>query len=156
LLTSIAAIGRDGRPHEGLEMIAGVTVPEEYRDRLAQLEAALGEQLKTADRQAPEIQLLTPDAEYRRNQPVLLELQASDDYEVMEFSVQARQAGAGAYQELPLEDLGGGRYRVTLSPSFHDNKTLELWAQASDRTGNVTRLAGPESPVELRRGRRRR
>jgi hypothetical protein len=51
----------------------------------------------------------------------LLELQASDDYEVMEFSVQARQAGAGACQELPLEDLGGGRYRGTLSPSFPDN-----------------------------------
>ncbi|HVS12527.1 MAG TPA: hypothetical protein VMV46_01290 [Thermoanaerobaculia bacterium] len=153
LLASIAATGRDGRPHEGLEMIAGVEVPEEYRERLAQLEEALGQQLEQADRQPPQLQLLTPQSEYRRNQPVVLDFEVSDDYGVIAVSVLARRSGAGEYQELALTEIGAGRYRVEISPSFHDNKPIELWAEARDRLGNVKRLAGPDSPIAIRRGR---
>jgi hypothetical protein len=156
LLAAVAAAGERGRPHEGLERIAGVEVPPEYRERLGRLEQELSAQLRESDRQPPQIQLVEQDPEYRRNEPVLLEFQVTDDYEVLEFSVRARRANATSYEEVALEDQGGGRFRVELSPSFHDNRPILLWAEARDRRGNVTRLAGPESPIELRRGGRRR
>ncbi|HVS63885.1 MAG TPA: hypothetical protein VMT85_10345 [Thermoanaerobaculia bacterium] len=156
LLESIAETGRRDRPHEGLEMIAGVQVPAEYRDRLARLEESLRQQLRDADRQPPLIQLVEEDPEYRRNQPILLQFQVTDDYEVLELSVRARRNNESAYDEIAVEKVGDDRYRVELSPSFHDNKPILFWAEARDRLGNVTRFAGPESPVELRRGRWRR
>jgi len=156
LIESAVATGSQGRPHEGLEMIAGAQVPADYRERVGEVEESLRQQLRQADRGAPLIQLVDQDPEYRRNQPVVLELEVTDDYEVVEVSVSARRANAGAYDQMTVERVGDDRYRVELSPSFHDNKPILFWVEARDRLGNVTRLAGPDSPVELRRGRRRR
>jgi hypothetical protein len=154
LYASIEQTGESGRLHEALAMFEGVDVPERHRGRFASLRTRTQEAFVAADRNPPSVTLASAaDVEYRRNEPILIELLVRDDYAVVSVTLQARRA-RGQYQTIELERVSADRYRGEIPVSVHANeRSVEIWAEATDHSGNTTRIGSSEQPIEIRRGR---
>ncbi|HUP22228.1 MAG TPA: protein kinase [Thermoanaerobaculia bacterium] len=154
LYASIEQTGESGRLHEALAMFEGVDVPERHRVRFASLRTRTQEAFAAADRNPPSVTLASAaDVEYRRNEPILIELLVRDDYAVVSVALHARRA-RGQYQTIELERVAADRYRGEIPVSIHANeRSVEIWAEATDHSGNITRIGSSEQPIEIRRGR---
>jgi hypothetical protein len=154
LLRSIEQTAESGRLHEAIGMFEGVDVPERYGQRFAELREQLQQRFRAADQQPPSVTLASAaDVEYRRNEPITIELLVRDDYAVVGVVLQARRA-RGQYQEIEVERVSADRYRAEIPVSVHDNeRNVEIWAEATDHSGHATRIGSPEQPIEIRRGR---
>jgi hypothetical protein len=154
LLDQAQELAQRGRPHRGLELLETVgDVPPDVRSRLAQLRAGLLEMFRSADREPPTLTLLEEQRTFRKGEPIVLDLEAADDYEVQEVTLHVRTAGATAYTPLVAEARGAARYQAVIAPPLHGDKPVEIWLEATDRSGHKTLVGSAEQPVELRRKR---
>ena len=155
LLESAQATMASGRPHEGIEILSGVSsVPAEYRQSFADALQALAAELRRLDAEAPTLSLASGERgiEYRKGRPIVIDIEARDDYEVIGLSFRIKKAADASFEELPANRVDG-IYRVEVDPSFHDDRPLEFWVSARDRSGNETALGSESEPMELRRRR---
>jgi hypothetical protein len=154
LLQSIEETAESGRLREALEMFEGVDVPDRYGARFEQLQQRIQEDFRAADQGAPSVTLASAaDVEYRRNEPIAIELLVRDDYGVVSVTLQARRA-RGQYQTIEVQRVSAERYRAEIPVSVHENeRNVEIWAEATDHSGHQTRIGSPAQPIEIRRGR---
>jgi hypothetical protein len=154
LLASIEQTAEAGRLHEALGMFEGVDVPERYRGRFDALRERTQQAFQAADQQPPSVTLASAaDVEYRRNEPITIELLVRDDYAVVGVTLQARRA-SGQFQAVEVQKVSADRYRAEIPVSVHDNeRNVEIWAEATDHSGHTTRIGSAQQPIEIRRGR---
>lgn len=150
LIRKLESYERGRRPHEALELIETVTPTAHLAPRFADFRRRFEEQLARLDAQPPKIVLregyrLT----YLRGNVIELSFRATDDYEVRSVKLMARPEG-GRMQELPLERSSFG-YRVQMPAAFHRNGTVEVYVEATDRSGHRGTLGTPEQPIRVER-----
>jgi hypothetical protein len=153
LLAAARAAAARARPHEGLRLLAGVQPRREYVERFASERQVLERQLAELDGDDPTIRVTAGEIEFRKGSPVVVDLAASDDYEVAEVTFWARSHRQSEYTELPVRRVEEGIYRVQIEPAFHEDKALRFWASVRDVSGNEGRIGSAEAPVEVKRDR---
>ena len=99
------------RPHEALDLLAGMERTAANRDRFAQLESTLTMLMEDLDASGPEVEVLVPERPeatagvYERDGDVVVRVRASDDYEVITVRFLWRwfdRDAAGEVVEAPL------------------------------------------------------
>ena len=166
------------RPHEALELLAGMERTPENRRRLAQVESTLNLLMDDRDQGSPEVALTAADGssvggiEYRGREDLVLRVEARDDYEVVSVRLYWRwfdAEGQGDVVEAPLVPVdaatppaanGAGAprnselaFEATIPVAEHGGRSLQFWAEATDRGGRVARSADPPHQlVPERRG----
>jgi eukaryotic-like serine/threonine-protein kinase len=153
-LTAAAAAGERKRPDEGLAQLQGVKPTPRSAARLRETQRRLAEQLAQLDRNPPAVQLAgsAADLEYEKGQAARIRLRITDDYQVKAVTVRVRPEG-GAWTELPCNRAGaaGPECTVEVPESLHQNRTIELYAVATDLSGHQGRLGSAERPQAIRR-----
>jgi len=172
----IELLGRK-RPHEALEVLAAMERTPESRRRLAQVESTLKLLLDDLDQLGPTVEILAADrssldeVEYDRREDLVLVVRAWDDYEVVSVRFFWRwfdREGEGDVVEATLRSIepgpapatdgaGDGRsadvaFEATVTQAEHGGRSLQFWAEATDRGGRVARSADP--PKQLTPARR--
>lgn len=165
------------RPHEALELLAAMERTPENRRRLAQVESTLKLTLDDLDQRSPTVEILATDGssldqvEYDGREDLVLLVRARDDYEVVSVRFFWRwfdREGEGDVVEATLRSVHAeappavngadhGRtaelaLETTVSQAEHGGRSLQLWAEATDRGGRVARSADP--PKQLTPARR--
>ncbi len=149
-------------PHEALDQLARMERTPETAGRLAQLESTLEMLMDDRDRETPEIAVLTADGSplerlvYQPRQDVSLLVRARDDYQLAFVRFHWRwfsRDGAGEVMTIelhppasePLETNGPTpisaalEFPVTIRADEHQDRGLQVWAEASDRGGRNAR-----------------
>ena len=170
----IEVLGRE-RPHEALELLAGMERTPENRDRFAQLESTLTMLREDLDKSEPEVEVLLPErpAEapgvYERDEDVVVRVRARDDYEVVSVRFFWRwfdNDRTGEVVEATLRPATGTpsaestgaagaetaevEFEATITAAEHQGRNLQLWAEAADRGGRAARSAESELAPERR------
>ena len=170
----IEALGSE-RPHEALELLAGMERTPENRDRFAQLESTLTMLMEDLDEGEPEVEILIPGrpAEtqgiYETDKDVVVRVRARDDYEVVSVRFFWRwfdNDGSGEVVEATLRPETGTsaaestdeagpetaevEFEVTISAAEHRGRNLQFWAEAADRGGRAARSGESELAPEKR------
>lgn len=163
------------RPHEALQLLAGMERTPENRDRFAQLQTTLTMLMEDLDQNGPEVQILIPEdttkapGVYDRDEDVVLRVRAMDDYDVLSVRFFWRwfdKDGTGEVVEaalrpmpsttLPVPAGAAGaetaevEFEVTISVGEHEGRNLQFWAEAADRGGRASRSAEGELAPERR------
>lgn len=151
LLAALPAIERRKKPSEGLEALKGVEPTPNLAPRFAEARSRLESLLNRLDGQAPKVVLRDGYLlDYSRGTVVELSFRATDDYEVRNVKVLARSEG-GKYREMPLEKERAGYYTVKISPAFHQNGTVDVYAVATDLSGHEGFVGSRDKPLQLKR-----
>ena len=165
------------RPHEALELLAAMERTPGNRRRLAQVESTLKLTLDDLDQGSPTVEILAADGssldqvDYDRREDLVLLVRARDDYEVVSVRFFWRwfdRDGEGAVVEAVLgsvepetapatDGAAGARtaeivFEATVTQAEHGGRSLQFWAEATDRGGRVARSADP--PKQLTPARR--
>ena len=163
------------RPHEALDLLAGMERTPENRDRFAQLESTLNMLMEDIDESGPDVEIRVPERpgaarhEYERDEDVVVQVRASDDYEVVAVRFFWRwfdQDGAGEVVEVLLGPTPGARraestvvagaqpapveLEARITVAEHRGRNLQFWAEAVDRGGRTARSAENELAPERR------
>jgi len=78
-------------------------------------------------------------------------VRTQDDHGVKSARLFARVEGSVQYVELPLRPTSGPDYAAQISPSFHQNQTVEFYVVVSDHSGHTTQLGSAQQPLKLKR-----
>ncbi|HEX9944608.1 MAG TPA: hypothetical protein VGG03_21575 [Thermoanaerobaculia bacterium] len=152
LLAALPGTERRKKPWDALQSLKGIEPTPHLAPRFAESRARLEDLLARLDREPP--RLVLRDGyflEYARGTVAELSFRATDDYEVKDVKLMARRAG-GRFRDLPLEKLRtGSYYTVEISPAFHQNGDVELYAVATDLSGHETYLGSRDKPLQLKR-----
>ncbi|HXO30662.1 MAG TPA: hypothetical protein VOA80_25205 [Thermoanaerobaculia bacterium] len=151
----LAAAGRAeaaAQPLQGLELLAGANPGGRYRERFRRERERLEAMLARLDAAPPAI-ALAPGfrLEYDKGAHVVVPLRISDDLAVKSAECWVRTEGAAAYRAVPVRHLSGADYAVDIPPELHQNRTLELYAAASDHSGHQSLLGSRDQPLKLKR-----
>lgn len=163
------------RPHEALQLLAGMERTPENRDRFAQLQSTLTMLMEDLDQNGPEVEIRIPqDPEkapgvYDRDEDIVLRVRAMDDYDILSVRFFWRwfdKDGTGEIVEavlrpvtptpLPVPAGAAGaataevEFEVTISVGEHQGRNLQFWAEAADRGGRASRSAEGELAPERR------
>ncbi len=151
LLAALPGIERRKKPWDGLEALKGVEPTPNLAPRFAEARARLESLLNRLDSQPPKVVLRDGYLlDYSRGTVVELSFRATDDYEVRSVKVLARSEG-GKFREMPLEKERAGYYTVKISPAFHQNGTVDLYAVATDLSGHEGLVGSRDKPLQLKR-----
>jgi eukaryotic-like serine/threonine-protein kinase len=151
LLAALPGLERRKKPTEALEALRGVEPTPHLAARFGEARARLENLLARLDQQPPELVLREGFLlDYSRGTVAELSFRATDDYEVKSVKVLGRPEG-GKFRELPLEKNRAGYYTVEITPSFHQNGTVDLYGVATDVSGHETYLGSREKPLQLKR-----
>jgi hypothetical protein len=151
----LAAAGRAeaaGQPLQGLELLAGANPGARYRERFRLQRERLDELLARLDAAPPAIALRPGwKLEYDKGGQIVVPLRITDDLAVKSAELWVRQEGASAYQSLPVRHLAGADWQADIPPELHQNRTLEIYAAASDNSGHRSLLGSRDQPLKLKR-----
>jgi hypothetical protein len=151
----LAAAGRAeaaGQPLQGLELLAGASPGPRYRERFRLQRERLDRLLAKLDAAPPSIALRPGwKPEYDKGATIAVPLRITDDLAVKSAELWVRPEGAAAYQLLPVRHLGGADWQADIPPQLHQNRTLEVYAVASDNSGHRSLLASQDQPLKLKR-----
>ena len=89
--------------------------------------------------------------EYDKGAHVVVPLRITDDLAVKSAECWVRPEGAAAFRAVPVRHLSGADYAVDIPPELHQNRTLELYATASDNSGHRSPLGSRDQPLKLKR-----
>ncbi len=143
---------KDKVPEKGLALLAGVSAPPRWQERLRQLHDRLSAQLLQLDASPPTVALASGGKlEYKKNEPGTIALRISDDHGIKSAKLFARLEGTEQYVELPLRPGGAGEYVGEVSPGFHKNTTVEFYVVASDFSDHTSQLGSAQEPLKLKR-----
>jgi hypothetical protein len=151
----LAAAGRAeaaAQPLQGLELLAGANPDGRYRERFRRQKERLEEMLARLDAAPPTIALAPGfKLEYDKGAHVVVPLRIADDLAVKSAECWVRPEGAAAFRAVPVRHLSGADYAVDIPPEMHQNRTLELYAAASDNSGHRSLLGSRDQPLKLKR-----
>jgi hypothetical protein len=151
----LAAAGRAeaaAQPLQGLELLAGANPGGRYRERFRRERERLEEMLTRLDAAPPTIALARGfRLEYDKGAHVVVPLRITDDLAVRGAECWVRPEGAAAFRAVPVRHLSGADYAVDIPPELHQNRTLELYAAASDNSGHRSLLGSRDQPLKLKR-----
>jgi serine/threonine protein kinase len=152
VLTAAEKAEKDLVPEKGLAALAAATPGPRWEDRFRQARERLAKQLEQLDAAAPTV-VLTPGAklEYKKGEPAVITLRIQDDHAVKSARLFARVEGSVQYIELPLRPTSAPDYAAQISPSFHQNQTVEFFVVASDYSNHTTQLGSAQQPLKLKR-----
>ncbi len=151
----LAAAGRAeaaAQPLQGLELLAGANPGGRYRERLRG-EWERVEAMRARLEAAPPSIALAPGfkLEYDKGAHVVVPLRITDDLAVKSAECWVRPEGEAAFRAVPVRHLSGADYAVDIPPELHQNRTLELYATASDNSGHRSPLGSRDQPLKLKR-----
>jgi hypothetical protein len=151
----LAAAGRAeaaAQPLQGLELLAGANPGGRYRERFRRERERLEEMLARLDAAPPTI-AVAPGfrLEYDKGARIVVPLRITDDLAVKSAECWVRPEGAAAFRAMPVRHLSGADYAVDIPPELHQNRTLELYAAASDNSGHRSLLGSRDQPLKLKR-----
>jgi hypothetical protein len=151
-LAAAIARGEAGAPEEGLQMLARREAPESLGQRMREVTNSLEARLAELDASPPEI-VLAPDTEftYRKNHPFHITCRITDDYRVVAAVAKLRNESSSQYREIPLTELDGDRYTLTVGPDLHGNGIVQIYFEARDVSGHVGRLGSSSEPISFNR-----
>jgi hypothetical protein len=157
LIAAAERAGAEGRPDEGLALLAGIAPPERIAARFAETRRRLEQRLGELDGAAPVVEMLAGSGpEYAKDEAALIVFRVRDDFRVERVTVRAR-AGGGEWQVLPSRrregDARAGEYALEVGPDFHRNERVEFYITATDPSGHEGRAGSDERPLELKRRR---
>jgi hypothetical protein len=140
------------QPLQGLELLAGANPGGRYRERFRRERERLEEILTRLDAAPPTI-ALAPGfrLEYDKGAHVVVPLRIADDLAVKSAECWVRPEGAAAFRAVPVRHLSGADYAVDIPPELHQNRTVELYAAASDNSGHRSLLGSRDQPLKLKR-----
>lgn len=100
----------------------------------------------------PEVQLLgkADRLTYEKGTAFVLLLHITDDFGVESAEGWARPEG-GTYVRIPLRRGSSGDYELEVPPSLHQNKTVNVYVVATDRSGHKGQLGDPSHPIQIKR-----
>lgn len=176
-IREIEMLGRK-LPHEALALLAAMEPTPENRRRLAQVESTLRFLLDDLDQGSPAVEILAANGssldqvEYDRREDLVLLVRARDDYEVVSVRFFWRwfdREGQGDVVEAALRSVdpepspasdGAGKgstaevaFEATVTQAEHGGRSLQFWAEATDRGGRIARSAEPPNQLTpARRG----
>jgi hypothetical protein len=152
---ALAAAGRAeaaGQPLQGLELLAGANPGGRYRERFRRQRERLEELLARLDAAPPTIVLgASFKLEYDKGAQIAVPLRITDDLAVKSAECWVRPEGAAAFQAVPVRHLAGAEYEVDIPPEVHQNRTVEIYAAASDNSGHRSLLGSRDQPLKLKR-----
>lgn len=144
---------RASQPLEGLEALAGARPNRRLASRFQQTRERLEALLAQLDRRPPELALRGgPEIVYEKGKPARIPLRISDDHGVKSAEVWARAEG-GRYEKVAVRQVSGSDYEAEVSPELHGNRTVELYAMASDHSGHGGQLGSADRPLKVKRKR---
>ena len=143
---------KDRVPEKGLAALAATTPAPRWEERFRQARERLAKQLEQLDAASPTV-VLTPGAklEYKKGEPAAITVRIQDDHGVKSTRLFARVEGSVQYVELPLRPASGSDYVAQLSPSFHQNQTVEFYVVVSDHSDHMGQLGSAQQPLKLKR-----
>jgi hypothetical protein len=152
---TLAAAGRAeaaSQPLQGLELLAGANPGGRYRERFRRQRERLEEILARLDAAPPTI-ALAPGfrLEYDKGARIAVPLRIADDLAVKSAECWVRPEGEPAFRPVPVRHLSGADYEVDIPPELHQNRTLEIYAAASDHSGHRSLLGSRDQPLKLKR-----
>jgi hypothetical protein len=151
----LAAAGRAeaaGQPLQGLELLAAANPGGRFRDRVRQQRERLEELLARLDAAPPAISLRPGfKLEYDKGARVVVPLRITDDLAVKSAECWVRAEGDASFRAVPVRHLSGADYEIDIPPDLHQNRTLELYAAASDHSGHQSQLGSRDNPLKLKR-----
>jgi hypothetical protein len=152
VLAAAARAEAAAQPLQGLELLAGANPGGRYRERFRREKERLEEMLARLDAAPPAI-ALAPGfrLEYDKGAHVVVPLRITDDLAVKSAECWVRSEGAAAFRSVPVRHLSGADYAVDIPPELHQNRTLELYAAASDNSGHRSLLGSRDQPLKLKR-----
>jgi hypothetical protein len=140
------------QPLQGLELLAGVNPGGRYRERFRRQRERLEELLARLDAAPPAIALRPGfKLEYEKGARIAVPLRITDDLAVKSAECWVRPEGAASYQLVPVRHLSGADYEVDIPPELHQNRTVDLYAAASDNSGHRSLLGSRDQPLKLKR-----
>jgi hypothetical protein len=148
------AAGRNGKPEEGLRILASDRPNANFSGRFAEARQQLEGQIADLDANPPEI-LLPPDFQgaFKKNESAVVPITVTDDYRVQRVAVFVRRKDDSSYREIELQPVSQGLYRFEATPDLHRNAKLFFYVVAADRSGHETTLGSAAQPLELERKR---
>ena len=153
VLAAATRAERDNKPLEGLETLAGARPNRRLAPRFQQTRERLEALLAQLDRLPPELTLRGgPEIVYDKGKPARIPLRITDDHGVKSMEGWARAEG-GRFEKVALRQVSGSDYEIEVSPELHGNKTVEVYAVASDHSGHSGQLASAERPLKVKRKR---
>jgi tetratricopeptide (TPR) repeat protein len=143
---------KDRVPEKGLAALAAATPGPRWEERFRQAHERLAKQLEQLDAAPPTV-VLTPGAklEYKKGEQAAITVRIQDDHGVKNARLFARVEGSVQYVELPLRPASGSDYVAQLSPSFHQNQTVEFYVVVSDHSDHTSQLGSAQQPLKLKR-----
>jgi serine/threonine protein kinase len=151
LLAALTTAEHRKKPWDGLQMLNGIAPTPHLAPRFAEAQARLEDLLARLDKEPPRLVLRDGYLlQYARGTVAELSFRATDDYEVKDVKLMARPQG-GKFREIPLEKTRAGYYTVAISPAFHRNGDVDLYAVATDLSGHETDLGSRDKPLQLKR-----
>ncbi|HEY2740143.1 MAG TPA: hypothetical protein VGK45_17165, partial [Thermoanaerobaculia bacterium] len=152
LLASAARTGPASKPLDGLRILNGARPPARYADRFRDTKARLEAQFAQLDQHPPDIKLRkeADKLAYDKNATVLVPLRITDDYGVETTTGWARPEG-GKYTQIDLRKVNGTDYEMEIPAALHDNRTIELYVTATDRSGHKSQLGSASSPIRIKK-----
>jgi len=140
------------QPGRGLELLRSVKPPAYLEARFAEVRQRLEGVLREMDANPPVIAVpFNSKLEYSRNKVFLLTLEITDDLGVQAATVFLRIKDTEGFKEMALRRGGGTSWTAEITPALHNNKTVEFYATATDQSGHLGQLAGPQQPLVLKR-----
>jgi hypothetical protein len=143
---------KQGKPLDGLAALKGTEPNRRYADRFRQSKERLEAQFTALDHKPPEVAFAKSfkDFKYAKGAVIKIPLHVTDDYEVKSVEAWARPKD-GAYVHLSVRQVSGADYEFEIQPSVHDNKEVELYVTATDRSGHEGHLGSAEAPRQIKR-----
>jgi serine/threonine protein kinase len=148
------AMGEDGDPEGGLEVLAAMTPDPRLRDEYDRVKAALLDRLAAMDSAPPVIEMASEvELVFKKNGSITVPFKVTDDYRVERVIVHARNDADDGYLQIPLEKKDDGLYHFEVTHELHDNKDVHFYVVARDRSDHVGRFQSNENPETIFRKR---
>ncbi len=145
---------QQGRPDRALEILSTATPSGRWEATFRETRARQEQRLSELDKAPPTLQLRAGfKLEYEKGKGASVPVRCADDFGVKEVTAFGRVAGAPGWDALPVRVSQGGEYLIEVGPAFHHNEDVELYVQAADASGHITRLGSRETPLKLKRKR---
>ena len=137
-------------PDAGLKALSGVTPSAAYAAQFAEMKRKLQAEATRLDKNPPKLELAAGSSlRYRKNKPLPIRFQVTDDYRVQSVKVMFRPVGQGAFQERALKARSDGAYLFEVTPQIHGNDTVEVYVVATDPSGHKGFLGSPRQPLQV-------
>lgn len=151
LLADVAREAKANGPQSALRLLTGTPPNPRFAERFRQAKAGLEAQIAGLDRTPPVLAIPAAwEAAYDKGESVKVPLLVSDEHAIASVELWARPEG-GRFEKVPVRHVTGAQYVAEILPALHQNKTVELYATASDASGNQGQLGSADNPRKIKR-----